>query len=203
MTEALTYQNMTDEELVSAAKAGDIEAMNQLFANYKSIVTRISRRYCLFGSAMEDIVQEGMIALYKAVQSFSCSKSNSFKPFAIMCIKHGIFSAIKIASSQKNMVLSSALPIVSEDDEENGILDIFLASDLPLPDEHLLEDERAYELKAKIEKYLSPLESKVLALYLQGYSYHEISQRCDISKKSVGNALTRIKNKLQFIKKEF
>ena len=203
MSEELAEKAMSEEELVAAAKNGDVEAMNEIFSSYKSIVTRISRRYFLFGSDIEDIIQEGMIALYKAVQSFNCEKNNAFKPFAILCIKHGIFTAIKVASSHKNMVLSSAVPIVSEDEDEKGLLDIFLASDLPLPDQSVLENERESELRAEINKKLSVLETKVLSLYLQGYSYIEISHKCGITKKSVGNALTRIKNKLQFIKKEF
>lgn len=193
---------MTDEELALKAKQGDTNAENELFAKYKSLVNKISRSYFLLGGDFEDIIQEGMIGLYKAIQNFSENKNASFKTFASVCIKHQIISAIKVASSQKNTILSNALPIgeQSEEDEENGI-EIILPSPLPQPDQRAEEKENKLELQEKIKKVLSPLEIKVLSLYLKGYSYNEIAEKGNITKKSIDNALTRIKSKLQFIKK--
>lgn len=196
---------MTDEELSIKAQSGDENAVNTLLSKYKSLVNQIARSYFLTGGDMEDIVQEGMIGLYKAIKHFNNSKTASFKTFASTCIKHQIQSAIRIASSAKNQVLSTAVPIVdkinNEEDEEK--IEIIFPSDLPSPDDKLLEQERMQEIKDKIKKSLSTLELKVLSLYLKGYSYNEISSIGNISKKSIDNALSRIKNKLSFLKNDF
>ena len=192
---------MTDEELVGMAQEGQESAVNGLLKKYKSLVNQIARSYFLTGGDMEDIVQEGMIGLYKAIMHYN-GKSASFKTFASTCIKHQIQSAVRVASSEKNKILSSALPIIdqlnSEDDEEKT--EVIFPSELPSPDERILEKERIDEIMAKIRQTLSKLELKVLSLYLKGYSYNEISEKCNINKKSVDNALSRIKSKLSFLK---
>lgn len=195
---------MTEEELVVKAKSGDENALNELLSQYKSIVNKIARSYFLVGGDMEDIVQEGMIGLYKAVRNYSSDRNASFKTFANVCIKHQIQTAIKIASSEKNQVLSNALPIWDkgdlDEDGENHI-EIIVPSTLPLPDDKVIASESVQELKNKIKDCLSPLEVKVLSLYLKGYNYNEISALGDMNKKSIDNALTRIKSKLSFLKK--
>lgn len=195
---------MTEEELVMKAKAGDENAINELLSQYKNTVNKIARSYFLVGGDMEDIVQEGMIGLYKAVRNYSPSRSASFKTFANVCIKHQIQTAIKIASSEKNQILSNALPIWDkgdlDDDGENHI-EIIVPSSLPSPDDKVIASENIQELKDKIKNTLSPMEVKVLSLYLKGYNYNEISALGDMSKKSIDNALTRIKSKLSFLKK--
>lgn len=196
---------MTDEELSIKAQSGDENAVNTLLSKYKSLVNQIARSYFLTGGDMEDIVQEGMIGLYKAIKHFNSSKTASFKTFASTCIKHQIQSAIRIASSAKNQVLSTAVPIVDKinNEEDDEKIEIIFPSDLPSPDDKLLEQERMQEIKDKIKKSLSTLELKVLSLYLKGYSYNEISSIGNISKKSIDNALSRIKNKLSFLKNDF
>lgn len=194
---------MTEENLISLAQQGNGEAVNELLSKYKSIVNKISRSYFLIGGDMEDIVQEGMIGLYKAIVNFNSEKHASFKTFARTCIKHQIQSAVKTATSSKNMVLSSALSIAEqvnfEDDEE---IEILLPSSLPLPDDKVLEHERMSELQKSIRKALSPLENKILSLYLKGYSYKEIAEIGGLTKKSIDNGLSRIKNKLAFLKEK-
>ncbi len=196
---------MTDEELSIKAQSGDENAVNTLLSKYKSLVNQIARSYFLTGGDMEDIVQEGMIGLYKAIKHFNNSKTASFKTFASTCIKHQIQSAVRIASSAKNQVLSTAVPIVDKinNEEDDEKIEIIFPSDLPSPDDKLLEQERMQEIKDKIKKSLSTLELKVLSLYLKGYSYNEISSIGNISKKSIDNALSRIKNKLSFLKNDF
>ena len=194
---------MTNEKLIIEAQEGKAEAVNTLLSQYKSLVNKISRSYFLIGGDMEDIVQEGMIGLYKAIINFSPDKHASFKTFASTCIKHQIQNAVKVASSEKNMMLSTALPIAEqkshEDDEE---IEILSPSSLPSPDDKLLEKERIEEIKNEIDKALSPLENKILSLYLRGYSYNEIAEIGNLSKKSIDNGLSRIKNKLSFLKKD-
>ena len=193
---------MSDEELALKAKNGDANAMNKLLGKYKTMVGRLCRSYFLLGGDIEDLNQEGMIGLYKAIQGYNQNKNVKFKTFANVCIKHQLLSAIKIASSQKNMVLSSAIPIAEEaDDEDEGVFEIILPSSLPQPDDSVIEEESKLELQAKMLSALSPLEIKVLSLYLKGFSYKEIAQKAQISTKSIDNALSRIKKKLTFIKK--
>lgn len=194
---------MTDEEISLKAQQGDDSAVNELLSKYKSLVNKIARSYFLTGGDMEDIVQEGMIGLYKAVKHFNTLKNASFKTYASTCIKHQIQTAIRNASSEKNKILSTALPIfdqtVNEDDEE---IEVLFPSSIPSPDDKLIAKEHIEEIKEKIYKTLSPLEIKVLSLYLKGYSYNEIAEMGNISKKSIDNALSRIKNKLSFLKDE-
>ena len=194
---------MTDELLALKAKNGEEEAMNELLTKYKSTVNMLARSYFLIGGDMEDIVQEGMIGLYKAIRSFNNEKSVSFKTFASVCIKHQIQNAIRKASSQKNMLLSSALPIYEVEDNEDDMdkNEIILPSSLPSPDDTIVANENMKELKEKINENLSLMEIKILSLYLKGYSYNEISEIGRYSKKSIDNALSRIKNKLNFLKK--
>ena len=195
---------MCEETLSIKAQEGDEEALNLLLSQYKSLVNKIARSYFLLGGEIEDIVQEGMIGLYKAIIHYSPNKNASFKTFASTCIKHQIQTAIKLANSEKNMVLSSALPIagrVSQEDEEET-LEIVIPSSIPTPDYTIEEQESLKEIKQTIKHTLSPLENKILALYLKGFSYNEISQMAGISKKTIDNGLSRIKNKLSFLKKE-
>lgn len=192
---------MTDEELIIEAQEDKLDAVNTLLTKYKSLVNKISRSYFLIGGDMEDIVQEGMIGLYKAIINYSPDKHASFKTFASTCIKHQIQNAVKVASSERNMILSTAMPIAEqksqEDDEE---IEILIPSSLPSPDDKVLARERIEELKNAIKKTLSPLENKILALYLKGYNYSEIAEIGNLNKKSIDNGLKRIKTKLAFLK---
>ena len=195
--------NYTDEELALLAQQGNEEAMNTLLSNYKSLVNKIARSYFLIGGDMEDIVQEGMIGLYKSITHFSSQKNASFKTFATTCIKHQIQTAVRVASSEKNKILSQALPIGedrNQDDEEE--IELLIPSNLPLPDAEVIQHEKLKEIYAIIDKNLSELEKKILSLYLKGYSYNEIAEIAEVSKKSIDNGLSRIKNKLSSLKNE-
>lgn len=195
---------MTDEELSLKAQEGDESSVDILLSKYKSLVNKIARSYFLTGGDIEDIAQEGMIGLYKAIIHFNQQKNASFKTFASTCIKHQIQSAIRIASSEKNKVLSSAIPLIdqTDNDEDEELKELPIPSDLPSPDDKLIEKEKLQEIKQKIYQKLTPLELKVVSLYLKGYSYNEISQIGNINKKSIDNALSRIKTKLSFLKNE-
>lgn len=195
--------SLCDEQLSLLAQNNDEEAINLLFSRYKSMVNAIARSYFLVGGDIEDITQEGMIGLYKAIRSYSKDKKASFKTFANICIRHQIQNEVKKASSEKNKILSSAVPILDhadfEDEETNEII---LMSNLPSPDDEVIQKENTRELNQKIQQNLSPLEQKILKLYLRGYNYSEISQLSDVNKKSIDNALTRIKQKLAFLKNQ-
>lgn len=193
---------MTDEELILRAQNGDEDALNTLLKKYKSLINQISRSYFLIGGDVEDIIQEGMIGLYKAIKNYTTKKNASFKTFATTCIKNQIQTAIKVASSEKNKVLSSALSLTEEadDEDEESTGDVLVPSPLPPPDDLIIEKEEFNQTYDKIKKILSPLEIKVLNYYLQGFSYNEISEKSNLNKKSIDNALSRIKTKLAFLK---
>lgn len=195
---------MTDEELSLKAQEGDEGAVKSLLSSYKSLVNQIARSYFLTGGDIEDIVQEGMIGLYKAIMHYKDNKTASFKTFASTCIKNQIQSAVRVASAEKNKILSTALPIIDQinGDDEDDKVEIIFPSDLPSPDDKIIEKERICEIIKQIKATLSPMELKVLSLYLKGYNYNEISKIGGFSKKSIDNALTRIKNKLAFLKYE-
>ena len=189
---------MTDEELVTLAKEGDSNAELELFDRYRTAITRMSRGFYLVGGDVEDIIQEGMIGFFKAIKNYDPNKEASFSTFANICMRRQIQSAIRNASTQKNLVLSSALPIT---DEENDELGIFLISDGLSPEQILTNKQIALELKSCLAKELSMLEQKVLKLYLAGLSYQEIADKTGQTKKSIDNALSRIKKKISNMRK--
>ena len=192
------------EELIEKAQNGDENAIEKLLSSYKPLVNKIARSYFLTGGDIEDLVQEGMIGLYKAIKTFKKGKTASFMTYAGTCIKNQIQSAVRVASSKKNMVLSTALPIERNDsfDDQEEEIEIVLPSPLPKPDEKIENKENFENITKQIVKSLSQLELKILISYLKGYNYSEIAQQNNISKKSVDNALSRIKTKLSFLKNQ-
>ena len=190
----------TDEQLVELVKQGNETAETELFSRYKYLVTKICRGYFIVGGDIEDLIQEGMIGLYKAIKSFTADKDSSFKTFASVCIKHQVQVAIKSANTNKNRPLSSAISFQNFQSDPNNSNFDYLPVELVLettPAEKVIDKENFDNLKLLIKQTLSKTEYKVLGLYLQGYSYKEISQKLEITKKSIDNSLTRIKTKLR------
>lgn len=194
----------TDEELVKEMKSGEVGAEEELFSRFKPMVSSVARSYFLLGSELDDLIQEGMIGLYKACQNYSQNSSASFKTFAYLCIKRQIQSAVKHANRQKNKILNSYVSLDSQggyktgEGEEEALL--ILSSSILTPDDEMIEKENYEEILDKIKRALSPLELKVLTLYLKGNSYQNISKVVGKNTKSVDNSLHRIKNKLEFLK---
>lgn len=196
MLEKLT----SDEDFLRKIKNGDENAEIELISRYKDLVVKISRCYFIAGGDIEDIIQEGMIGLYKAIKNYNFKKETSFKTFAVICIKHQIQTAIKSSNANKNKALSSAVSF--QDFSETGNSDGFeyLPVDLIIehsPEDEAIDNEEYEQLKAKIKNTLSPLEYKVLTYYLQGYAYKEISSALGVTEKSIDNSLSRIKSKLK------
>ena len=193
-------KNITDEELIEKCKSGDDIAIEEIFSRYKFLLEKISRSYFLLGSDNEDLLQEAMIGLYKAILSYDKNQNASFKTFAILCVRRNILTAIKKSNSQKNKTLNECVSLSDlNGDEEENIL--FLPYDSRNTDENIIEKEKLQEIKQQIVKTLSKLELKILNLYLKGFSYSNMSKKLDISNKSVDNALSRIKKKLEFLSK--
>lgn len=189
---------ISDEDLIKKIQDGDDMAENELLSRYKDLVVKISRCYFIVDGDLEDLIQEGMIGLYKAIKNFNVSKDASFKTFAVLCIKHQIQTAIKKSNANKNKALSSAISLqeFSGENSNDNFLPVELIFD-ETPDEKVSDKEQFFILKSKIKQTLSPMEYKVLTYYLQGYTYKEISQALDVTSKSIDNSLSRIKTKLR------
>lgn len=190
---------LSDEQLIEQIKIGNEQAENEIFSRFKDLVVKIARGYFIVGGDIEDLVQEGMIGLYKAIKSFSPQKDTTFKTFAVLCIKRQIQTAIKRALSGKNKPLSQAVSFQSFSSSQPENLE-FLPEELVFentPADRAIDKENFEHLKKIIKENLSPLEFKVLKLYLQGFSYREISNTLGIKEKSIDNSLSRIKAKLR------
>lgn len=194
------YDKLSDDEIVQLAQNGNQVALEYLIRKYKNFVKAKSRSYFLIGADRDDIVQEGMIGLYKAVKDYDIDKLASFKAFAELCITRQIITAIKTATRQKHQPLNSYIslnkPIYSEDSDRT-LLDVLKGSKLTNPEEKFISTQTYNLLEDSIKEMLSDLELDVLIEYLKGKSYQEIAEDIDRHVKSVDNALQRVKKKLE------
>jgi len=194
------YDNMLDEELVITAKDGDKEALEYLINKYKNFVRAKARSYFLIGADKEDIVQEGMIGLYKSIRDFKNDKLSSFRAFAELCITRQIITAIKTATRQKHIPLNSYISLnkpIYDEESDRTLLDILTSVKITDPEELIINKEELCSIELKIGEILSDLELEVLMSYLQGKSYQEIAVDLDRHVKSIDNALQRVKRKLE------
>jgi len=190
---------MQINEIVAKAKIGDIESMETILQYFKPKVTAICREYFLLGADFDDLSQEGMIGLYKAVKSFDSTKSVSFKTFAEVCVVRQMITAVKSSTRKKNSPLNHYISIhdSSRDCEETGFFSALEDMRNMNPESIMIEKETAQGMEFEISRLLSSFENRVLALYLQGVSYKEIATQLDREPKAVDNALTRIKKKIE------
>nr|WP_051074228.1 RNA polymerase sporulation sigma factor SigH [Effusibacillus pohliae] len=191
---------LSDEDLVEFVREGDDEALEHLIHRYKNFVKAKARSYFLIGADREDIVQEGMIGLYKAVRDYRDDKLTSFKAFAELCITRQIITAIKTATRQKHIPLNSYVSLdkpIYDEDSDRTLLDVIVGSRVSDPEELLINQEEFVDIEAKMGEILSDLERKVLMLYLDGRSYQEIAVDLKRHVKSIDNALQRVKRKLE------
>ncbi|MFC5527996.1 RNA polymerase sporulation sigma factor SigH [Cohnella yongneupensis] len=194
------YDFKTDEDIVEDVRLGDSEALEFLINKYRNFVRAKARSYFLIGAEREDIVQEGMIGLYKAIRDFKGDKLASFKAFAELCITRQIITAIKTATRQKHIPLNSYVSLdkpIYDEDSDRTLLDVICGSRVCDPEEMIINQEEFYGLEDKMSEILSDLERKVLMLYLDGRSYQEIAVDLDRHVKSIDNALQRVKRKLE------
>ena len=202
MTKEQIYKSAKDEELVLMAQNGDDAAQEYLLDKYKSLVRAKSRAYFLIGADSEDIIQEGMIGLYKAVRDYNEEKNASFRSFAELCVNRQMITAIKAATRQKHQPLNSYVSLnkpVYEEESEQTYMDFLQSNSGSLlnPEALLIGQENKSFLEDQMVKNLSSFETRVLVLYLQGRSYFEISRGLDKPEKSIDNALQRVKKKLE------
>ncbi|WP_396334554.1 RNA polymerase sporulation sigma factor SigH [Alkalihalobacillus sp. MEB130] len=194
------YDTVADDELVVFVRNGDSGALEFLINKYKNFVRAKARSYFLIGADHEDIVQEGMIGLYKAVRDFNGDKLSSFKAFAELCITRQIITAIKTATRQKHIPLNSYVSLdkpLYDEESDRTLLDVICGTKVTDPEELLINQEEFEDIELKMGELLSDLERQVLMLYLDGRSYQEISEDLNRHVKSIDNALQRVKRKLE------
>lgn len=199
------FQDMTDEEIVLLAQAADGMALEYLLNKYKNFVRSRARSYFLIGADHEDIVQEGMIGLYKAIRDYRGEKLSSFRAFAELCITRQIITAIKTATRQKHIPLNSYVSLnkpIYDDETDRTLLDIISEELVSNPEELLISQEDISLIEGRIGDLLSPLEKQVLLRYIDGKSYQDISEELNRHVKSIDNALQRVKRKLQKLLRE-
>jgi RNA polymerase sporulation-specific sigma factor len=194
------HDEQSDENLVEAVRNGDNEALEYLIHKYRNFVRAKARSYFLIGADREDIVQEGMIGLYKSIRDFREDKLTSFKAFAELCITRQIITAIKTATRQKHIPLNSYVSLdkpIYDEDSDRTLLDVICAARVTDPEELVIHQEEFDDIEVTMSELLSDLERKVLMLYLDGRSYQEIAVDLDRHVKSIDNALQRVKRKLE------
>ncbi len=192
--------NMTDDELIIISKTGNGYAIEVLLERYRNFVRARSRTYFLIGADKEDIIQEGMIGLYKAIRDYKPEAQASFKSFAELCITRQIITAIKTATRQKHIPLNSYISLskpVYDDESDRVLLDTVFERKRLDPEEIMIDKERFYSIEEKLSKILSKLEWSVLLKYLEGKSYVDIAAQIGKTEKSIDNALQRIKKKIE------
>jgi len=194
------YAKKEDAELVAMARDEDTKALVTMLERYEEFVRLKARSYFLIGADRDDIVQEGMIGLYKAIRDYRDDRETSFKAFAEICITRQIITAIKTATRQKHAPLNTYVSLnnpVSESDDPDRLYIDFLSDKSLDPGEVVVSIEEAESIRENFRKMLSNLETQVLRLYIEGRSYQEIAAELDRHVKSIDNALQRIKRKVE------
>lgn len=198
--QVVRMEDLPDEEVVELVKQGDMTALEYLINKYKNFVRAKARSYFLIGADREDIIQEGMIGLYKSIRDYKEDKLTSFKAFAELCITRQMITAIKTATRQKHIPLNSYVSLdkpIYDEESDRTLLDIISGSRVTDPEELIINQEEFDDIEVKMGEILSDLERRVLMLYLDGRSYQEIAVDLNRHVKSIDNALQRVKRKLE------
>lgn len=195
------FKDLTDEEIVRMAQEEhDAEATDYIVHKYRNFVKAKARSYFLIGADKEDIIQEGMIGLYKATRDFRGDKQASFRAFADLCVTRQIITAIKTATRQKHIPLNSYVSLnkpIYTDESERTLMDVVSAAPVSDPEELIISRENFADIELRMNEVLSDLEWQVLTAYLEGKSYNEMSRELHRHVKSIDNALQRVKRKLE------
>jgi RNA polymerase sporulation-specific sigma factor len=190
----------SDEELAAAASAGSDPAFSELIARHRPLIRARARAYFFHGADTDDVLQEGMIGLFRAIRTFDPVRCSSFRAFADMCIQRQLITAMKGAGRQKhgplNTYVSFSRPLGGDDDGDRSVADVLPAGEMADPAEQVVSSERIRALQTYLDDELSDLEVEVLRMHVDGKSYAEMADRLDRQTKSIDNALQRIKRKL-------
>ncbi|MBM7691084.1 RNA polymerase sporulation-specific sigma factor [Peribacillus deserti] len=194
------FAKLDDEALVRRVQSGDGESSEILINKYRNFVRAKAGPYFLIGADKEDIIQEGMIGLFKAIRDYKEDKLTSFKAFAELCVTRQIITAIKTATRQKHFPLNSYVSLdkpIYDEESNHTLMDVIPAAKIMNPEALFINQENADDIELKMAALLSDLERRVLALYIDGQTYQEISNELNTHVKSIDNALQRVKRKLE------
>ena len=194
------YDQLSDEELVELARGVDPQALEYLLNKYKNFVRSKARSYFLIGADHEDIVQEGMIGLFKAIRDYQAERLSSFRAFAELCITRQIITAIKTATRQKHVPLNSYVSLnkpIYDEESDRTLMDVIVEGRAQNPEELIIGRENLVSFRDQVDRVLSGLEQDVLNAYLDGKSYQEIADKLGRHVKSIDNALQRVKRKME------
>jgi RNA polymerase sporulation-specific sigma factor len=201
--------SLSDEDIISLIRANDSTAMDYMLNRYKNLVRKKAKALFLIGGDKDDLIQEGMIGLYKAIRDYNKHKDNSFYSFADLCISRQIYSAIKASNRKKNLPLNTYVslytPAYSENadmEEKESLVDLMYMNKISNPEELVIDKENTHMLEYELVRHLSSFEKSVLDLYLQDFSYLKIAEILKKEPKSIDNALQRIKSKLNKVLKQ-
>ncbi|MCD8118950.1 MAG: RNA polymerase sporulation sigma factor SigH [Lachnospiraceae bacterium] len=191
------FREMTDDELVAGIRADDVGAVEEILERYKGLVRRKARQLFLVGGDTDDLIQEGMIGLYKAVRDYVPEKEASFKTFASLCIERQLYTAVKESNRKKHTPLNTSVLCgnLSDSEPQAAYSDFSVPSAGADPEQVMIERENIAELMERLKQVLSSFEYEVLTHYLDGEDYQEIARYLDRSPKSIDNAIHRIRMK--------
>ena len=208
MGAVVKYDSLSDEEILERIKQGDQPAIDYLMEKYKYLVRNKAKALFLIGGDKDDLIQEGMIGLYKAIRDYQADKDNSFFNFADLCVSRQIYSAIKASNRKKNIPLNTYISLYapaygdnSDMDEKENLVDIIYQKNVSNPEELVIDKENTSMIEYELVRRLSDLEKQVLGLYMQDLKYIQIAEVLGKEPKTIDNALTRIKTKLNQVLK--
>lgn len=202
MREQMNYNNFSDEELIEKLRDGDTEIADYIMEKYKPLVRKKTNAMYLIGGEPEDLIQEGMIGLFKAVRDFNPEKEVSFFSFAELCISRQLYSALEASNRKKHIPLNNYISFSNQEESEGINLEQMITEQTISPEQRLIEQEVKQEFFDKLEEKLSLMEKKVLYLYLEGSSYTQIAEFMGKTPKSIDNTLQRIRSKIKLLKDE-
>jgi len=200
------YSDLDDTVLVEMAQTGDGRAMEEILLRYKKMVRRKASRLFIAGGDYEDVIQEGMIGLFKAVRNFDSKRNVAFSSFAVYCVLSQIYDAVKAASRKKHESLNLSISLeglmLNEEEDQYNLLDVYIDLSKPGPFEQIISKEEMESLNSFIEKELTKNERDAILLFIQGYTYAQIADRLNRSIKSVNSAISRSRDKFEMYKKQ-
>lgn len=198
----MNYKDLSDEELIERLRAGDGEIADYIMEKYKPLVRKKTNAMYLIGGETEDLIQEGMIGLFKAVRDFDAEKTPIFFSFAELCISRQLYSALEASNRKKHSPLNNYISFSNQDYTDGIELEHIISRENISPEQMLIEKEGKKEFFSRLEENLSKMEKKVLYLYLEGNSYTQIAEIMGKSPKSIDNTLQRIRGKVKLLKHE-
>ena len=191
----MDLKQCSDEELIVRYRDGDTDAMDFIFERYKHLVRKKAKAMFLAGGDNDDLIQEGMIGLYKAIRDYNTDREASFATFASMCINRQMITAGAASNRKKNTYVSYDMPAGGDEDSDMRLVDILQSQTELNPEKLLIDKEHNRDLKSRLKEVLSTFEQQVLTYYLEGMDYTAIAKKMQKPPKSVDNALQRIRSK--------